>query len=166
MTTPDLPARRGPRPHTTAPTREHPFPHQQLDQRAPEHLQEELFQRASQLPGVRVGRSLVSLPESRAFHLDAEAAGGPREAFQRRTEFAHIHTDNDGSLHLTLPPELYEQVLATGWGEPHPVSGTMMLFGPRDPEELEVAWQILQASWRWAHTGQATAAEPGEQVVP
>lgn len=166
MTAPDLPTRRGPRPRTTAPTREHPFPHQQLDQRAPEHLQEELFQRTSRLPGVRVGRSLVSLPESRAFHLAADAAGGPREAFQRRTEFAHIHTDNDGSLHLTLPPALYAEVLATGWGEPHPVSGTMMLFGPRDPDELEVAWRILQASWRWAHTGRATAAEQGEGVVP
>ena len=164
MTTPDLPIRRGPRPHTTAPTREHPFPHQQIDQRAPEQLQEQLFQRASRLPDVRVGRSLVSLPESRAFHLEADAAGGPREAFQRRTEFAHIHTDNDGSLHLTLPPQLYEQVLATGWGEPHPVSGTMMLFGPRDAEELEVAWQILEASWRWAHTGQTTATEPDEGV--
>lgn len=159
MTTPALPDRPGPRPQTTAPTREHPFPHQQLDQRAPEHLQEELFQRARTLPGVRVGRSLVSLPESRAFHLEDDAARGPREAFQRRTEFAHIHTDNDGSLHLTLPPDLYEQVLATGWGEPHPVSGTMMLFGPRDDDELEVAWQILQASWRWAHTGATTPAD-------
>lgn len=149
----DLPHRHGPRPRTTSPTRERPFPHQQIDQRSPVDLQDELYQRASQLPSVRVGRSLVSLPESRAFHLEDDAAHGPREAFQRRTEFAHIHTDNDGSLHLTLPPDLYEHVLATGWGEPHPVSGTMMLFGPRDRAELEVAWQILQASWRWAHTG-------------
>jgi phospholipase/carboxylesterase len=153
MNAPDLPQRPGPRPQTTSPTREHPFPHQQLDQQAPEHLQEELFQRASRLPGVRVGRSLVSLPESRAFHLEPEAAGGPVAAFQRGTEFAHIHTDNDNSLHLTLPPDLYAEVLDKGWGEPHPVSGTMMLFGPRDDHELEVAWQILQASWRWAHTG-------------
>ena len=151
-----LPTRQGPRPETTSPTRDHPFPHQQLDQRAPEDLQEELFQRATRLPGVVVGRSLVSLPESRAFHLDEGHANGPREAFQRRAEFAHIHTDNDGSLHLTLPPDLYAEVLATGWGEPHPVSGTMMLFGPRDHDELEVAWRIREGSWRWAHDGQTT----------
>lgn len=150
-----LPRRPGPRPRTTAPTRERPFPHQQLEQLAPEQFQEVLFQRAAGLPHVWVGRSLVSLPESRAFHLHADAAYGPPVAFQRKTEFAHIHTDNDGSLHLTLPPGLYDEVLATGWGEPHPVSGTMMLFGPRDDEEVEVAWVVLQASWRWAATGQA-----------
>lgn len=163
MTTFSLPARSGDRPRTTAPTRDHPFPHQQIDQRAPEHLQEELFQRAIRLPGVRVGRSLVSLPESRAFHLEADAVGGPRTAFQRGTEFAHIHTDNDGSLHLTLPPALYEEVLATGWGEPHPVSGTMMLFGPRDAGEVEVAWTILEASWRWAHDGVDTPLLPADR---
>ncbi len=159
MSTFDLPTRSGDRPQTTAPTRDHPFPHQQIDQRAPEDLQEQLFQRAIRLPGVRVGRSLVSLPESRAFHLEADAVGGPSAAFQRGTEFAHIHTDNDGSLHLTLPPDLYTEVLDTGWGEPHPVSGTMMLFGPRDEDEVEVAWTILEASWRWAHDGIATPVQ-------
>lgn len=158
-----LPARVGAAPRTTTPTRDRPFPHQQLDQHAPVEMQELLFQRAARLPGVRVGRSLVSLPESRAFHLDEEMARGPAAAFQRRTEFAHIHTDNDGSLHLTLPPGLYDEVLATGWGEPHPISGTMMLFGPRDEDELEVAWQILEASWRWA-SGQesASSADPAD----
>ncbi len=163
MATFNLPARQGPRPATTSPTHDHPFPHQQMDQRAPEDLQEELFQRAARLPDVIVGRSLVSLPESRAFHLDSEHAKGPREAFQRRTEFAHIHTDNDGSLHLTLPPDLYAEVVDAGWGEPHPISGTMMLFGPRDQEELEVAWRILEASWRWAHHGQSTPVDGPEE---
>ena len=161
-----LPLRPGPRPRTTAPTRTRPFPHQQLDQLAPEPLQEALFQRAVRLPHVWVGRSLVSLPESRAFHLDVEAAKGPAAAFQRKTEFAHIHTDNDGSLHLTLPPALYDEVKATGWGEPHPVSGTMMLFGPRNAEEVEVAWVILHASWRWAATGEASPPVGLPDVAP
>lgn len=145
-----LPPRAGDAPLTTASTRERPFPHQQIDQHAPVEMRELLFQRAAHLPGVRVGRSLVSLPESRAFHLAEDHARGPAAAFQRGTEFAHIHTDNDGSLHLTLPPDLYDEVRAAGWGEPHPVSGTMMLFGPRDEDELEIAWRILEASWRWA----------------
>lgn len=155
-----LSPRRGPRPRTTAPTRQRPFPHQQLDERAPDHLEEALFQRVAALAGVRVAPSLVSLPESRAFHLD-EAAGGPPAAFQRATEFAHTHTDNDNSLHLTLPPRLYEAVLRTGWGEPHPISGTMMLFGPRDEQELEVAWRIVEASWRWASTGEEAEVRVG-----
>jgi hypothetical protein len=155
----DLPPRSGAQPRTTAPTRDTPFPHQQLDQLAPEVLQEQLRQRASRLPGVRVGRSLVSLPESQAFHLEAGAAGGPAAAFQRGTEFAHIHTGNDGSLHLTLPPRLYAEVLKAGWGEPHPISGTMMLFGPRDECELEVAWRVLEASWRWARYDRTSPAK-------
>lgn len=166
MTSFHLPPRPGPRPRTTAPTRTRPFPHQQLDQLAPELFQEALFRRAAGLPHVRIGRSLVSLPESRAFHLDVEAARGPAAAFQRATEFAHIHTDNDGSLHLTLPPALYDEVLATGWGEPHPVSGTMMLFGPRNEVEVEVAWVILLASWRWAATGQVSLPTEIPSAVP
>ncbi len=135
-----VPTRRGAAPRTTQPTPARAFPHQQLDQNAPTDLQDRLFARARRLPGVQVGRSLVSLPESRAFHLDPEVAVGPPRSYQRATEFAHIHPAHDGSLHLTLPPDLYTAVLEAGWGEPHPISGTMMLFGPRDDDELEVVW--------------------------
>lgn len=145
-----VPRREGDAPTTSRPTADHPFPHQQLDQNAPTVMQEALFQRAIELPGITVGRSLVSLPDARAFHLDPELAQGPRPAFQRGTEFAHIHADYDGSLHLTLPPDLYNRVLEAGWGQPHPISGTMMLFGPRNEDELEVVWGIVRESYRYA----------------
>ncbi len=45
---------------------------------------------------------------------------------------------------------MYDDARAKGWGEPHPVSGTMLLFGPRDELELETAWQILLVSYRYA----------------
>ncbi|MEX2423347.1 MAG: luciferase family protein [Acidimicrobiia bacterium] len=121
-----------------------------MDQNSPVAMQEALFQRVIGLTGITVGRSLVSLPDARAFHLDPELAQGPRQAFQRGTEFAHIHAEYDGSLHLTLPPDLYDRVLETGWGEPHPISGTMMLFGPRNEVELEVVWAIVRESYRFA----------------
>lgn len=145
-----LPNRPGLRPVTTHPTNDRPFPHKQVSQIAPPELQEALFERASELPGVVVGDSLVSVPGARAFHLQPETARGPRDAFQRGREFAHIHPPDDGSLHLTLPPAVYEEVLGKGWGEPHPISGTMMLFGPRDEAELELVWQILLESYRFA----------------
>lgn len=151
-----LPERDGPTPVTTHPTVDDPHPHTQLDQNAPSPLQEQLLDRARALPGVTVADSLVSVPGARAFHLGPEHAGGPRAAFQRDTEFAHLHPPHDGSLHLTLPRAVYDAVLAAGWGEPHPISGTMLMFGPRDPDELEVVWQILQASHRYA-TGAAEA---------
>lgn len=150
MNTVQLPTRRGPRPETTRPSRERPFPHTQTSQNAPEHMQERLLRRVAALPGITVGESLVSVPGARAFHLDAQLAKGPAEAFQRRTEFAHLHPSQDGSLHATLPPDLYEEVLDKGWGEPHPISGTMMLFGPRDEEELEVLVRLVEASYAYA----------------
>ena len=146
----ELPPRSGPKPDTTRPSRAHATPHKQISQNAPPDMQEELFARASSLAGVSVGDSLVSVPGARAFHLDEALARGPREAFQRGREFAHLHPVHDGSLHLTLPPDIYEEVLAKGWGEPHPVSGTMMIWGPRDPDELQVIWSLVRASYAYA----------------
>lgn len=151
-----LPNREGARPETTRPTPADPHPHAQRSQNAPSTLQERLVAMAAALPGVTVADSLVSVPGARAFHLDASLASGPPEAFQRGTEFAHVHPAYDGSLHLTLPPEVYQEVLSAQWGEPHPISGTMMVFGPRDDDELETVWQILQTSYRYA-AGEASA---------
>jgi hypothetical protein len=153
-----LPVRPGSKPATTQPTRETPSPHSQLDQRAPVSLQEQLFERAVALPGVIVGPSCVSVPGARAFQLAESFAKGPPEAFQCEREFAHIHPHHDGSLHLTLPRGAYAEVLDKGWGEPHPISGTMMLFGPRDDHELEIAWRIFETSYAFAR-GSETASK-------
>ena len=87
---------------------------------------------------------------ARGFHVKPHAAKGPAEAFQRGSEFGHLHPEHDGSLHLTLPSALYNEVLRAGWGEPHPISATMMVFGPRDEVELDVVWQLVCASHSWA----------------
>ena len=138
------------KPQTTHPTREQPGPHQQLSDIAPRDLQEELLRRVRTLPEVEVGWSAISVPYARGFHLKPHAAKGPAEAFQRGSEFGHLHPEHDGSLHLTLPPTLYDEVLRAGWGEPHPISGTMLVFGPRDEVELEVVWRLVSASYNWA----------------
>jgi uncharacterized protein (TIGR00369 family) len=145
-----VPVRRGPPPETTHPTREQPGPHEQLSDIAPRELQEELLRRVRTLPDVEVGWSAISVPYARGFHLKPHAARGPAEAFQRGSEFGHLHPEQDGSLHLTLPPALYGEVLGAGWGEPHPISGTMLVFGPRDEAELEVVWRLVCASYSWA----------------
>lgn len=136
------------------------MPHQQLDQLAPVDLQEELFERASGLPGVRTGPSHVSVPGARAFHLEPSMARGEPHAFMRGTEFAHLHPAYDGSLHLALPEDLASVVIEAGWGEHHPLVAVgvmpptqLMVYGPRDAEELEVVWQIVQASYVFASGG-------------
>jgi Luciferase len=140
-----LPARVGSRPEVIGPR-----PHAQRSQNAPAHLQEELARRALELPGVSEAESGVSVPGARAFVLDEASARGPAEAFQTDREFAHLHPPYDGSLHMTLPTDVAEAAYAAGWGEPHPVSGTPLIFGPRDESELEVVWGLLQSSYEYA----------------
>ena len=73
-----LPERAG-----SAPSIDGPNPHTQTSQNAPHDLQETLFDRAAQLPGVTVADSLVSVPGARAFILAEDHAKGPAEAFQK-----------------------------------------------------------------------------------
>ncbi|MDR6867617.1 hypothetical protein J2Y69_002221 [Microbacterium resistens] len=149
--TPRLPMRREPRPTTTPQT-----PHIQLDQHAPVGLQAELWERMIALDGVQEGRSGVSAPSSRALHLRQDLADGPRQAFFAGTEFAHLHGDGSGSMHLSLPLDVVEQLFAAGWGEQHPIvklggpPNWVMLFGPRDQAELDVVWGLVQASYAFA----------------
>jgi hypothetical protein len=138
------------------------MPHQQLDQTAPLALQEELWQRMAGLSGVRTGRSGVSLPQTRALHLDEQLAVGPPAAYMVGTEFAHLHGAEDGSLHLMLPPELAVDAIDKGWAELHPMARRgvapptlVMLYGPRDEAELATIWQLVQASYAFAR-GDAT----------
>ena len=55
-------------------------------------------------------------------------------------------------------PHLYDEVLHAGWGEPHPISGTMLVCGPRDEVELEVVWRLVCASHHWATATEAKEA--------
>jgi hypothetical protein len=139
--------RAGPRPSTT-PTN----PHTQLTQNAPAELQERVFTFASSLEGVEVGPSLVSVPGARAFHLP-ESGQDAREAFMVGREFAHLHPASDGSLHMVLPPDVVDQVIENGWAERHPLAGQhglpaniVMVYGPRDEDELDVVAGLVRAS--------------------
>ncbi|WP_280497771.1 luciferase family protein [Nocardia asiatica] len=149
----NLPRRSGDRPRT----REH-TPHQQLSQISPPDLQEQLWSRMLTLADVLPGRSGVSVPDTRALHLRPAMAHGPREAYLVGSEFAHLHGHGDGSLHMCLPKEVVAQALRQGWAEQHPMArqgylpGTLvMVYGPRDQEELEVVWQLVRISHRFAH---------------
>ena len=147
--------RRGARPQTTPSN-----PHTQLEQNAPVELQELVFERGQSLGGVEVGPSQVSVPGARALYLPrcgCQSFG----AFMFGKEFAHIHPPSDGSLHMTLPPEIVPQVIENGWAELHPLAGQyglpgniVMVYGPRDDEELQVVCDLLTAS----HTA-ATSSE-------
>lgn len=140
-----LPTRHGPRPETIGPR-----PHAQVSEPSPPEIHRTLAERALELPGVNPAESQVSVPGALAFVLDEATAGGPPEAFQAGREFAHLHPQEDGSLHMMLPPEVAAEAYRKGWGEPHPRSGTPLIFAPRDQDELEVVWRLLRLSYEYA----------------
>lgn len=147
-----LARRVGPRPRTTSNN-----PHSQLDQQPRRDVIEDLIERLGQMRGVLVGGSLRAPPGTIDFHLPAEGARGPLEAFLLGREFAHVHPDPDGSLHLTLPPGLREAAIAAGWAEPHPLAGRptvspqiVMVYAPRDAAEVALVTDLVEASRRYA----------------
>jgi len=110
----------------------------------------------SGLPGVRVGQSYVSVPGARAFHLDGAHPTVP-SAFMVEHEFAHLHPSSDGSLHAAVPPEHVELAISNGWAERHPLAGRyglpgniVMIYGPRDADELATVTELLDLSHRYA----------------
>jgi uncharacterized protein YbjT (DUF2867 family) len=151
-----LPVRSGPRPDTIGPR-----PHAQVSQQSPPEIHRQVAARALELRAVSRADSLVSVPGAIAFVLDEAAAGGPPEAFQVQREFAHLHPEEDGSLHMTLPPDLAAEAYEKGWAEPHPLSGTPLVYAPRDQDELEVVLRLLRASYEYAVGPFSVPERPG-----
>jgi phospholipase/carboxylesterase len=148
-----LPKRSGSRPDVSW-----AIPQQQLTQNSPPEVQEQLFKRVSRFPNVQGGPSLISVPGARGFMLPRALANGPCNAFivPAVGEFAHLHPQHDGSLHLTLPEHLAADAVKQGWAVPHPLAGLRlslgmtMIFGPRDETELDIVTAIVLASYQFA----------------
>ena len=147
-----FPTRPGPEPTIT--TEE---PQEQLDQLGPEEVWDELLRRANELPGVTEGDSVISVKGARAFFLPEEMIKGPKDSLIMENEFAHIHPRPDSSWHLQLPHELAVLAISGGWGRIHTVvwmgdapANSMMLYSPRNTEEMEIVWGLVQESYRYA----------------
>jgi hypothetical protein len=99
---------------------------------------------------------MVSVTGTRAFHLPT-STGGADGAFMIGREFAHLHPATDGSLHMVLPPDLVDRVVENGWAERHPLAGRyglpgniVMVYGPRDDDELGIVEDLVRASHSFA----------------
>lgn len=147
----EAPFREGPPPNTPD-----GIPHQQLNQNAPVPMQEALRASASALPGIKFEPTPFSLLGSVGWRLDESSAQGPAEAFIRESlEFVHQHVPADGSMHMLLPLEFSAAALEKGWGVIHPLNDSIsgenseyvMIFGPRDEDELKTIWIIAQISY-------------------
>jgi hypothetical protein len=72
-------------------------------------------------------------------------------------EFVHLHGAGDGSLHAILPHEIAGEAIEKRWAELHPLArrralpaAIVMIYGPRDPAELEIVWRLVEASYAFA----------------
>jgi phospholipase/carboxylesterase len=148
-----LPVRAGRPPDVTA-----AIPQHQETQNAPAELQERLWSRLAALPDVKTGPTKVGVEGTRALLVDRTAAAGPDAAFilPDDGEFAHQHPDPDGSLHVVLPDAQAYDAVSKGWALAHPLAGVrlsagmVLVYGPRDPAEVEIVAAIAAASHRYA----------------
>lgn len=141
-----IPPRRGPRPEV-----HQGMPHSQIGVQPVPEVHTQLHARAFALPGVSNRPTIVSLPGARALWLDDGMELAHPEAIVAGREFTHIHPD--GSLHLPLPVDRAHEAVAAGWAEPHPIAhllgveGLVLVYTPRDFDELEVVWGLLLDSY-------------------
>ena len=146
-----LPQRSGPKPPTTSWA-----PHVQLDQNGREDMSAALAARVFALPDIEERAGTVAHPAERAIWLSDDVSVATEDAFLGNREIGHFHPW-DGSLHIVLPPELAEAAVAAGWAEVHPVAlaglaptNRVMLFGPRDEDEVDVLFGLVAAAVRYA----------------
>ncbi|GAB4083450.1 hypothetical protein GCM10028784_00800 [Myceligenerans cantabricum] len=119
----------------------------------------ELVARVFALDGVREGHSQVSPASSRAVFLegmDEERVPETNLAPGQRLEPVHLHGVTDTSVHLVLPHERGEDLVALGWAEAHQYEdfGTeYMIYGPRNAAEVDAVVSVVEESIafaRWA----------------
>lgn len=149
-----VPSRAGPRPITD----KRP-PHTQLDQLvAPaerDALARHLLRLVGDLDGIVMAGSYRAPPGTVGLHLQPECACDNANAFLLGTEFAHVHVQDDASLHAILPEPLRTAAIDAGWAEPHPFAGqptvspdTVMIYAPRDEAECAVVADLVRQSWQ------------------
>ena len=134
-----LPAREWDRPLTTDAPPWTMIAHQQQSQNSSVELQNQLRARMQTLKGVTIDSSDISVQWARA--INSPNSDWPKIIGNERI---HLHPEYDWSLHMAwLPEEL--TVLVTKWrAEFHPRNPwVVMLYWPRDMNELELIWSII-----------------------
>ncbi|MDR6417544.1 luciferase family protein [Pseudarthrobacter sulfonivorans] len=147
-----LPARQDSRPDVSW-----SIPQEQRSDNSPLHIREQLHSSITALPRVTARQSAISVLGASGFIVE-RGPGAPLDAFlvPQVGEFAHLHPDYDGSLHLALPPALSRDAIAKGWAVAHPLAGIrlargmVMIYGPRNATELDIVTGIVQTSHAYA----------------
>lgn len=145
----DLPRRETPIPRTTS-----GVPHVQIGIKPNPAISAELLKRVSEIPGIKIRPTVISLPGALGFWISDDVALARPEAIVGGREFAHLHPD--GSLHASLSPALAAQATKAGWAVAHPWAdkrpgwrGFVMIYTPASYEELEVVYDLIVQSFTY-----------------
>ena len=154
-----LPRRKGTKPAIA------PFavPHRQMDQHndtITRGKQKQLFDdEVATSNGKLVYKTSYLERNSPGIFLVDSASGNQTIIPVSHAEIGHIHLF-DGSMHIILSPSDTKEVIEKGWGELHGLAGQgraaktyLMIYSPRDGQELEITKKILDAAVKYAdHT--------------
>ena len=148
-----LPRRKGEKPKT-----DRHLPHEQVSDNAPKEFQDKLWEYMLTLDSI-THDSLIGPAGSRGLSTRHPIAGTGKSIVE--DEFVHLHPSYDGSLHLVLDKHDQEEVIEKGWGENHPLAqNVVMVFGPRDEEELQIVKRIVLKSYQYASGDGRVSAPP------
>lgn len=147
----DLPKRQGTRPEVRGIA-----PHRQVTQKATKttfsSLASEIEVIASNSPELELGTSCLEKHGTGLF----STSPAYHTIHRCKEEICHVHF-SDGSMHMTLHPADVKTVLESCWGERHPLSrggrferfvpvGFVMIYAPRDEEEVQTVMRIVKAA--------------------
>lgn len=135
-------------------------PHRQTDQHndeATRRLQQQAFDNQVADPKYKLQYKMSYLERHNpGIFLRDSTAGNPTIVPISHGEIGHIHP-SDGSMHIIMSPSDTKTVIEAGWGELHGLAGDgraaktyMMIYSPRNKEEVEVTKKILAAAVKYA----------------
>lgn len=169
----ELQARQGPRPLVVGVA-----PQRQLTQNCPRPMVQVLQKTIRELADECPSHWYVA---TSAFEKHNEALFSRYKTFTEPDyygEIVHSHTC-DGSMHLTLHPEDVKIVLEKGWGERHPLAhgrtwwwhspcprGFMIIYAPRDQQELQQIKSIIRAAAWWVSGVDSRTEENNLKITP
>jgi hypothetical protein len=130
-------------------------PQGQLDQLPPEEFKTTLLERLRSFSGVTFAPSRRAPLGTVGLHLEDQETLGRERAFLIDQEFAHVHPEEDSSMHMVLPEPVRTQAIVAGWALPHPLAGmptvsidTVLVYAPRNQEELDTVARLTHIAWQ------------------
>ena len=151
----NLTNRKGERPKTGP-----QIPHLQHTDNSSVDLFEELADWLFSLELIEERETVISVRGARAAWIKDDYPNANFDVLKTGREFTHIHPLDiygGGSQHLSLKREDCEAVIEKGWGEYHPLDpriypnkdyGHIMVYAPRNKDELEAIKIITTASYK------------------